>query len=186
MKNLALLSSTALAITSGLGFGIMQSASALSWDWNYYDSGAGIDACGTFTTKDTPNSSGFYQITGITGIRNGETITGLQLTGTAIPGNEPYIVDNLISPSIVKGVPQPQLTDNGFGYSTSGGHYYNPFFTLSSPAGYYEVSYTNQQYSQPPITFYAIPMPGRSDIFRNSSLKCDLHKPLHHKKRVSS
>ncbi|OUL28947.1 hypothetical protein BV378_07040 [Nostoc sp. RF31YmG] len=104
MKNLALLSSTALDITSGLGFGIMQSASALSWNWNYYDSGAGIDACGTFTTSDTPNSLGFYQITGITGIRNGETITGLQPTGTAIPGNEPYIVDNLISPSIVKGV----------------------------------------------------------------------------------
>lgn len=185
MKNLALLSGIALAITSALGFGIMQSASALSWDWNYYDSGAGIDACGTFTTGDTPNSSGFYQITGITGIRNDEIITGLQPTGTAIPGNEPFTVDNLISSSIVKGVPQPQLTENGFGYSTSGGHYYNPFFTLSSPAGYYEVSYTNQQYNQPPITFYAIPIPGRSNSFINSRLKCNQHEPLHHKKRVS-
>jgi hypothetical protein len=35
MKNLALLSATALAATSGLFFGTMQVASAFSWNWNY-------------------------------------------------------------------------------------------------------------------------------------------------------
>ncbi|MEH2260984.1 PEP-CTERM sorting domain-containing protein [Nostoc sp.] len=138
MKNLAL-SAIALATTSGLVFGTMPAASALSWNWNY--SGTGIEANGTFTTNDTPNDLGFYLITGITGTRNGETITGLQATGTLIPGNEPFNVDNLIS------LNTQQLTGDGFGYSTSEGNYSSPFFAsfLATP-GYLEV------FSAPPIT----------------------------------
>lgn len=86
MKNLAL-SAIALTTTSGLVFGTTPAASALNWNWNY--SGTGIAANGTFTTNDTPNDLGFYLISGITGTRNGETITGLQPAGTPIPGNEP-------------------------------------------------------------------------------------------------
>jgi hypothetical protein len=138
MKNLALLSATALATTSGLVFGTMQAASAINWNWNY--SGTDIAANGTFTTNDTPNDLGFYQISGITGTRNGETITGLQPTGTAIPGNEPFNVDNLIS------LNTQQLTGNGFGYSTSGGNFSNPFFADFLPTpGYLEV------FSAPPF-----------------------------------
>ena len=47
---------------------------ALTWSWQY--SGAGISAAGTFTTEDMPDADGFYQITGITGTRNGVAITG--------------------------------------------------------------------------------------------------------------
>jgi hypothetical protein len=138
MKNLALLSATALVATSGLIFGIMQPASAFSWNWNY--SGTDITASGTFTTNDIPNNLGFYQISGITGARNGETITGLQAAGTAIPGNEPFEVDNLIS------LNSQQLTGNGFGYSTSQGKYSSPFFASFLPKpGYLEV------FSAPPI-----------------------------------
>ncbi|GET37284.1 PEP-CTERM sorting domain-containing protein [Microseira wollei] len=132
MKNLALLSATVLAATSGLVFGTMQSASALTWNWNY--SGTGTTASGTFTTDDTPDSLGFYLITGITGTRNGETITGLLPAGIPIPGNEPFNIDNLISLN-----PQ-QLTGEGFGYSTSGGNYASPFFaSFLQPPGYLEV-----------------------------------------------
>jgi hypothetical protein len=132
MKNLALLSATVLATTSGLVFGTMQAASALNWNWNY--SGTGIAANGIFTTNDTPNDLGFYQISGITGTRNGETITGLQTNGTPVPGNEPFNVDNLIS------LNTQQLTTNGFGYSTSGGNYSSPFFAdFLTPPGYLEV-----------------------------------------------
>ncbi len=138
MKNLALLSVTALAATSGLVFGTIQAASALSWNWNY--SGTGIGASGTFITNDTANNLGFYQISGISGTRNGETITGLQPAGTPIPGNEPFNVDNLIS------LNSEQLTGNGFGYSTSGGSYSSPFFASFLPKpGYLEV------FSAPPI-----------------------------------
>lgn len=137
MKNLVL-SATALATTSGLVFGTIQAASALSWNWNY--SGTGIAASGTFTTNDTPNDLGFYLISGITGTRNGETITGLQAAGTPIPGNEPFEVDNLIS------LNTQQLTGDGFGYSTSGGNYSSPFFASFLPTpGYLEV------FSAPPI-----------------------------------
>ncbi|AUB35332.1 PEP-CTERM protein-sorting domain [Nostoc flagelliforme CCNUN1] len=138
MKNLALLSATALATTSGLFFGTMQDASALSWDWNY--SGTGIAASGTLTTNDTPNDFGFYQILGISGTRNGETITGLQPVGTPIPGNEPFNVDNLIS------LGNQQLTGDGFGYSTSEGNYSSPFFASFLPTpSYLEV------FSAPPL-----------------------------------
>ncbi|KYC41639.1 PEP-CTERM sorting domain-containing protein [Scytonema hofmannii PCC 7110] len=132
MKNLALLSATALAATSGLVFGTMQAASALTWNWSY--SGTDLEASGTFTTNDTTNDLGFYQISGITGTRNGETITGLQAAGTPIPGNEPFNVDNLIS------LNSQQLTGDGFGYSTSGGNYSSPFFASFLPTpGYLEV-----------------------------------------------
>jgi hypothetical protein len=138
MKNLALLSATALATTSGLVFGTIQAASALSWNWNY--SGTRIAASGTFTTTDTPNDLGFYLISGITGTRNGETITGLQAAGTPIPGNEPFNIDNLIS------LNTQQLTGEGFGYSTSGGNYASPFFASFLPTpGYLEV------FSAPPF-----------------------------------
>jgi len=79
-------------------------------------------------------------ITGITGTRNGETITGLQPTGTSIPGNEPFEVDNLIS------LDPQQLTKDGFGYFTSGGNFVNPFFaSFLEPPGYFEV------FSAPPF-----------------------------------
>ncbi|WP_339383937.1 PEP-CTERM sorting domain-containing protein [Fortiea sp. LEGE XX443] len=140
MKNLPLLSASAFAVTSGLVFGTMQAASAasLTWQWNY--SGTGITANGNFITNDIPDDLGFYQILGISGTRNGETITGLQTTGTPIPGNEPFEVDNLISLNI------QQLTGDGFGYSTSGGNFSSPFFAsfLATP-GYLEV------FSAPPI-----------------------------------
>ncbi len=137
MKNLALLSATALA-TTGLVAGTIQAASALSWSWNY--SGTGIFANGTFTTNETPNDLGFYLISGISGTRNGETITGLQPTGTPIPGNEPFDVDNLVSLNV------QQLTGDGFGYSTSQGNYSSPFFASFLPTpDYLEV------FSAPPF-----------------------------------
>jgi PEP-CTERM motif len=135
MKNLVL-SATALAATSGLVFAPVQAEAALSWNY----SGTGIGASGTFTTNDTPDDLGFYLISGITGTRNGETITGLQTTGTPIPGNEPFNVDNLIS------VNSQQLTGDGFGYSTAGGNFVSPFFASFLPTpGYLEV------FSAPPI-----------------------------------
>jgi hypothetical protein len=138
MKNLALLSATVFIATSGLTLGTAQAASALTWNWNY--SGTGITALGEFITDDTPDELGFYLITGITGTRNGETITGLQPAGTPIPGNEPFLVDNLIR------LGSQQLTGDGFGYSTSSGNFSSPFFAsfLTTP-GYLEV------FSAPPL-----------------------------------
>jgi hypothetical protein len=123
---------------------------ATLWDWNY--SAAGVAASGTFTTADTADSEGFYLVTGVTGTRNGETITGLQLTGTAIPGNEGYTVDNLIR---AKG---PQLTSHGFGFSTSGGNYANPFHAgfLNPPGSTEFFSIPSKQaHTELPIVFPA-------------------------------
>jgi hypothetical protein len=101
---------------------------ATLWDWSY--SAPGIAASGTLTTVDTANSQGFYLITSISGTRNGEAITGLQRIGTAIPGNEGYPVDNLIRAT------GPQMTSHGFGFSTSGGNYANPFYaSFLNPPG---------------------------------------------------
>jgi hypothetical protein len=138
MKNFIILSTTIVAATSALFFGTIQSAQALTWNWNY--SGDGIDAKGTFITDDTPDNAGFYLITEITGQRNGETITGLQPAGTPIPGNEPFHIDNLIR------VNGSQLTGDGFGYSTASGNFSSPFFASFLPVpGYLEV------FSAPPF-----------------------------------
>jgi hypothetical protein len=126
-----------------------QSAKAvLLWNWSY--SGAGISASGTFTTKDVPDGTGFYQIVAITGTDNGATITGLRPTGTAIPGNEPYAVDNLVSAT------GPQLTEHGFGFSLANGDYANPFYNGSNYFEYLSVPpYVNGAGPERPVSFSA-------------------------------
>jgi hypothetical protein len=127
----------------------------LLWEWSY--SGDGIAASGNLTTNTTLDSDGFYEITGITGTRNGVAITALEPTGEAIPLNEPYAVDNLID---LTGL----LTDNGFGFELADGTYANPYYS----AGYVEV-YTQPASSgffEVPITFSAeqIPEPATATL----------------------
>jgi hypothetical protein len=50
-----------------------------TFNWTY--TGSGVDASGTFTAS--PNADGTFQITGISGERNGELITGLSTFGFA-------------------------------------------------------------------------------------------------------
>ena len=123
-------------LTTGLLIGIAALAvpvhASIMWSWNY--SGVGITASGTFTTLDSPDAQGGYLITAITGARNGQTITALQPTGTWIPGNEPYAVDNLVFAG-----PGPQLTKAGFGFALADGTYSNPFYADFLPTpGYLE------------------------------------------------
>jgi hypothetical protein len=121
-------------LTRGLWIGLAVFAvpvhASTLWSWNY--SGDGITASGTFTTLDSADPQGGYLITAITGTRNGQTITALQPTGTWIPGNEPYEVDNLV----FKG-PGPQLTKAGFGFTLADGTYSNPFYADFLPTPEY-------------------------------------------------
>jgi hypothetical protein len=120
----------------------------LLWNWSY--SGNGVSAAGTFTTNDAPDGAGFYQIVGITGADNGVTITGLQPTGTAIPGNEPYAVDNLVSAA------EPHLTKHGFGFSLANGDYANPFYNGSNYYEYLSVPpYVDGAGPERPVSFSA-------------------------------
>jgi hypothetical protein len=136
LRNLSFALTTLTAITLTA---VPASASTL-WNWAY--STSGITASGTLTTVDSADGNGGYLITGINGTRNGETITGLQPVGTSIPGNEPFVVDNLVFFG-----PGPQLTGDGFGFSTSGGNYSNPFYADFLPTpGYLEF------FSSPPFT----------------------------------
>jgi hypothetical protein len=126
------------------------SASSL-WTWSY--SGAGIGASGTFTTVDTPDASGGYLITAITGTHNGKAITALQPTGTSIPGNEPYTVDNLV----FKGT-GAQLTSHGFGFATADGNYSNPFYADFLPIPGYLEFYSmpaSHSHTELPVVFAA-------------------------------
>jgi hypothetical protein len=119
-----------------LGAGVLTTvsepaAAPLQWTWHY--TGAGVAASGTLTTNEVANGAGYFQIIGITGSRNGVKIVRLQPAGTAIPGNEPYPVDNLISPG------GQQLTDNGFGFALADGTFGNPFFAHTrTPPAYLE------------------------------------------------
>lgn len=122
------------------------------WQWSYI--GEDILATGTFTTSKATDSNGFYQILSITGYRNGELISGLYPNSKAIPGNEPYALDNLIRVN-----KQGQITLHGFGFVTISGSYANAFFTdiLAKPS-YMEVFTTPPNYyKERPITFSAMP-----------------------------
>lgn len=124
----------------------------LLWNWSY--GGTGVSASGTFTTNDTPDEAGFYQIVGITGADNGVTITGLQPTGAAIPGNEPYAVDNLVSAA------EPHLTKHGVGFSLANGNYANPFYNGSIYYEYLSVPpYLSGAGPERPVSFSAVIVP---------------------------
>lgn len=130
-----------------------QPAEALRlWNWSY--SGTGVSAPGTFTTNDLPDGAGFYQIIGIIGADNGVRIIGLQPTGTAIPGNDPYAIDNLVS------VAEPHLTAHGFAFSLENGNYANPFYNGSSYYEYLSVQpYVNGAGPERPVSFSAAIVP---------------------------
>ncbi|MFL5257795.1 MAG: hypothetical protein ACJ8AI_33940 [Rhodopila sp.] len=103
----------------------------LLWEWGY--NGSDVVADGTLVSTRSPNAEGYYQILGVTGSRNGAPIVGLEPNGNAIPGNEGYPVDNLIS---AKG----SLTVNGFGYKTVDKSYANPYYAnYLTPPIYQEV-----------------------------------------------
>ncbi len=131
--------------------------------WNWYYSGSGITARGTFATVESPSGNGSYLITGITGTRNGKIITGLQAPGTSIPGNEPYTVDDLVFLG-----PRPQLTSHGFGFAISGGTYSNPFYADFLPMPKYLEFFSTPPFtsgaasfdhSELPVQFSATPVP---------------------------
>src|SRR5262249_11406633 len=92
-----------------------QVRAALLWEGSC--AGKGVSASGTLTTDAVPDAHRFYRITGIAGTVNGGKITGLQTTGTAIPGNGGYPVDNLVATT------EPHLTMHGFGFAVSNGEY---------------------------------------------------------------
>jgi|GEM_PF-2692979 len=148
-----ILSRTAFAALFVAGALSVQDAKAEKiWNWRY--TGSNVAASGTFTTSETMDSQGFYQISSIAGHRNGELITGLHPTGSAIPGNEPYVLDNLIRVDA-----SGQITMHGFGFSTVSGNYANPFYAdFLVPPVTMEVFTTISTYSELPITFSATPM----------------------------
>ena len=80
-------------------------AQAVGFNFSY--SGSGVTASGVLTTTNTFDANGFLTITGITGQRNGSTITALLSPGS-FPNTAPN--DNLFSPA------SPFLTFNGFSY----------------------------------------------------------------------
>lgn len=128
------------------------------WNWSY--TGANIQASGTLITADAADAQGYHLITGITGSRNGDLISGLYPTGSAIPGNEPFALDNLIRLG-----PQDQITVHGFGFATASGGYSNPFFAdFLAPATYMEVFTTASSYSEVPIAFTASIVPEPASI----------------------
>jgi hypothetical protein len=129
-------------------------AEALEWRWSYQ--GAGVVASGSFTTTDTPNADGFYEITKIKGEANGIAITGLQPAGTSIPGNDGYPVDGLVRTEA------PQLSLHGFAYSLADGTYANPFYgDHFVPPGVYAFfsDPPNRKTSEPLVKFTATIVP---------------------------
>ncbi len=125
-------------------------AEALEWRWSYQ--GEGVAASGAFTTTDTPNADGFYEITKISGEANGVAITSLQPPGTSIPGNDGYPVDNLVRADA------PRLTLHGFAYALADGTYANPFYGahFAKPDTYAFFSDpAHRRTSEPPVAFTA-------------------------------
>ncbi len=146
-----------LALSLALGAALLSgSAQAGSRLWRWSCHGSGFDASGTFTTRDSPDADGFYEITGIAGEANGVSIRGLQPAGTSIPLNAGYPVDNLVREAV------PNLTIHGFAFTLSNGTYANPFYgSRFSPPEYYAFLSDPPagRTSEPPVAFTATVVP---------------------------
>jgi hypothetical protein len=124
------------------------------WKWHY--DATGVTANGTLVTDDTPDGAGSYRVTGILGVRNGVSITGLTEAGKPIPGNEPYDVDNRLRPSA------PRLTKSGIGFALKDGTYSNLFFAdLGTGPGYHEFFVSTKiagGHTEQPVAFTIAPV----------------------------
>jgi hypothetical protein len=118
------------------------------WCWSL--TGTGVSAAGTLVAGNGVNAEGFSPITAITGIANSATITALQATGTSIPGNAGYPVDNLIRASA------PQLTKHGFGFAASDGTYHNPFHLEQYRDYVSRPPYADGKGAEPTVRFRAV------------------------------
>lgn len=162
MKHLIQLS---LIILLGVGealLGNTQAALAITWNWSYAT--PSVEASGTLTTSNRADSNGFFAITDISGFRNGVEIIGLQKTGTAIPGNEPFVVDNVIS------LEAEHLTADGLGFALADGTFVNVFYAdflepallleaLSAPPFVPGFDHFGPEDSEHPVRFSATTMP---------------------------
>lgn len=112
-------------------------AAQLDWTWEYADVVNGtILASGVMTTEDVSDEEGFYNITSMSGERNGVAIANLTEVGEAVPGNEPFAIDNAIR-EITDDDPS-QLRSAGIGLILEDGNYLNPYYA-SWETSYIEV-----------------------------------------------
>ncbi len=109
-----------LVLMAGLFATQSSFASTLVWDWTY--TSADYNGSGTFMTASGTSD---YLVTDVTGLWNGDEITGIAARGT-FGGN-----DNLIDDT------QPQLDFSGLAFATTTGEY-NMFYSGSQ----YEVCLT--------------------------------------------
>ncbi len=132
-------------------FGFMTAAHAEVYDFSYVDSatsGKNIVASGTITTG-ADAGSGFYDVTAITGFRNGSAITGL------VPVNGYAGNDNLFSPTpsyfSFPGVSFSAADGNDYNIASDGGTGYIDQNSKTDPVGYPETAVN--------LTVSAVPEP---------------------------
>jgi hypothetical protein len=121
------------------------------WCWNF--AGPGVSAAGTFLTGNDADVDGYYRITAITGTADSATIAALQPTGTSIPGNQGFPVDNRIRAIA------PLLSKHGFGFMASDGTYHNPFHMEQYRDYVSRPPYATGKGTEPSIQFEAITVP---------------------------
>ena len=158
----------------------MSAIQRLSWNFSYVDSATGgkiVEASGTLTTSDvlTPNIGGNngiltpwgsgYQITGISGQRNGVQITGV------VPN--PYFPNTFIDSNLILDnglLTSPLFLDyDGFNFTTADGNKYN-LSSLYAPNGspYIDYVVSTGQWNQ--ITLSVTPVPEPSTIIAGALL----------------
>ena len=149
---------SASLILAGLGTGSLASANAAQYDFNYVDTATGglaIIASGSIATGGSA-AGGFFDVIGISGVRNGFAITGLVAAGGY--GSN----DNLLSPVpnflTFSGVTYVAADGNDYNFSSDGGAGYADNDSQTDPGGFLQTP-INLTLAVIPESAAAIPEP---------------------------
>lgn len=163
-------------ILMGLGLCAIAAASMLAaaparaGEWNFSYTGTSttsvggtgaITASGVLTASDTLNSHGGYDITSITGTRNGQAITGL---GSGSACNPSYNCSGASNGYLVEYDNSLPIDLYGLFYTTAAGDF-NLFndATMTSPA-YFEYPLGAGSYGGTPVNLTLMPVPEPSTL----------------------
>lgn len=160
LKQCLLVAGVSQAAAAGM---LMASLPASARQFNFSYSGSDINAFGRLTLGAPGTESGAFEITGITGERNGVAISSLLPPGTFPVGTSPDGITLVPSDNLFFPDQAINLGYAGFSFQTADNQKYNVYYD-STVSSYKECNVPTCAVSDPNLTFTSTAVPEPTSI----------------------